>query len=242
MLILLHRVDGRLSEPRETLPAQRVITISALLLLVLFFAPYQFAFLVIFVVHFLSTVRSLLVAQDSGVSTPASSKRVWDRYHYSFSLLLVMAGLLPINAMILAVWVRNLAVGWLAPFSTDHNVLAVVGFLLNVEALHSGKMLQRTPASVTKAVSTVLATTTAAFALLYGVRYTHNIYPLTNALFLWLAANNTRIVGVVHDMVLGKRRTSVVISKTAAASIVNAPKPVPMTALGGAATKRTLTT
>lgn len=51
--------------------------------------------------------------------------------------------LLPINALILVVWVRNLAVGWLAPFSSDHNVLMVLGFLANVEALHSGKMLQR---------------------------------------------------------------------------------------------------
>lgn len=119
---------------------------GALLLLVLFFAPFQFAFLVIFLVHFFSTVRALLLAEDiSSPSTPASTKRLWDRYHYSFALLLAMMGLLPINALILVVWVRNLAVGWLAPFSTDHNVLNVVGFLLNVEALHSGKMLHRTP-------------------------------------------------------------------------------------------------
>lgn len=118
---------------------------AALLLLVLFFAPYQFAFLVMFLVHFFSTVRSLILAQDiSAPSTPASTKRLWDRYHYSFTLLMAMMGLLPINALILVVWVRNLAVGWLAPFSTDHNVLNVVGFLLNVEAMHSGKMLQRT--------------------------------------------------------------------------------------------------
>lgn len=116
---------------------------SALLLLVLFFAPCQFAFLVIFLVHLFSTIRSLVLAQDT--TTPASAKRVWDRYHYSFSILFVMMCLLPINALILVVWVRNLAVGWLAPFSSDHNVLNVVGFLLNVEALHSGKMLQRTP-------------------------------------------------------------------------------------------------
>lgn len=54
-----------------------------------------------------------------------------------------MMTLLPMNAMILVVWVRNLAVGWLAPFSSDHNVLNILGFLLNVEAVHSGKMLKR---------------------------------------------------------------------------------------------------
>lgn len=134
------------AEPRQTLATQRIFSMTALLLLVLFFAPYQFAFLVIFLVHLFSTIRSLILAQDTTTpSNPASAKRAWDRYHYSFSILFVMMCLLPINALILVVWVRNLAVGWLAPFSSDHNVLNVVGILLNVEALHSGKMLQRTP-------------------------------------------------------------------------------------------------
>ena len=87
-----------------------------------------------------------MLAQDTIASTPAANRRLWDRYHYSFTVLLVMLGLLPSNAFILVVWVRNLAVGWLAPFSTDHNILNVIGFLLNVEALHSGNMLNRTPA------------------------------------------------------------------------------------------------
>ena len=129
---------------------------GALLLLVLFFAPYQFAFLVIFLVHFFSTVRALLLAQDvSSPSTPASTKRLWDRYHYSFATLLAMMCLLPIMALILVVWVRNLAVGWLAPFSSDHNVVNVFGFLLHVEALHSGKMIQR---SKSRSVPTLFVT------------------------------------------------------------------------------------
>lgn len=119
---------------------------AALLLIVLIFAPYQFAFLVIFLVHLFSTIRALLLAQEALPNTPAATRRMWDRYHYSFSVLLIMMGLLPSSAFILVVWVRNLAVGWLAPFSTDHNILNVLGFLLNVEALHSGKMLNRTSA------------------------------------------------------------------------------------------------
>ena len=133
-----------ITETRETLVAPRIVSMSVLVLLVLFFAPYQFAFIVTFLIHFFTTVKSLLYAQDTtSSSTPAASKIHWDRYHYYFSLLLVMLCLLPINALILVVWVRNLAVGWLAPFSSDHNVLSVMGFLLNVEALHSGKMLSR---------------------------------------------------------------------------------------------------
>ncbi|GAA5938622.1 hypothetical protein JCM1841_004366, partial [Sporobolomyces salmonicolor] len=150
------RMDALLStnELGEPMPTQRILTMAGLLLLVVFFAPYQFAFTVIVLVHLFSTVRSLILALDEtppshGARTPpspastAAVKRLWDRYHYSFSILFVLVTLLPINALILVVWVRNLAVGWLAPFSSDHNVIMVVGFLANVEALHSGKMLQR---------------------------------------------------------------------------------------------------
>ncbi|KAK4702313.1 GPI inositol-deacylase, partial [Phenoliferia sp. Uapishka_3] len=85
------RSRTQVSEPRETLPLHRILTMIALLVLVLFFAPYQFAFLVIFLVHFFSTVRALLLAQDvSSPSTPASTKRLWDRYHYSFATLFMM--------------------------------------------------------------------------------------------------------------------------------------------------------
>ncbi|KAL8277966.1 hypothetical protein RQP46_009598 [Phenoliferia psychrophenolica] len=202
----------QISEPHETLPIHRVLTMGALLLLVLFFAPYQFAFLVIFLVHFFSTVRALLLAQDvSSPATPASTKRLWDRYHYSFATLLAMMCLLPIMALILVVWVRNLAVGWLAPFSSDHNVVNVFGFLLHVEALHSGKMIQRSKSRLSPLVSTALASICAGYGILYGIRYAHNIFPLTNAFFLWLAANNSDVfVGAAFEAVVGKRRSSTV--------------------------------
>lgn len=190
-----------------------------LLLLVLFFAPYQFAYLVIVLVHLFSTIRCLVLAQEaapastssapagpSSAVTAAAARRLWDRYHYAFSILFVLVTLLPINALILVVWVRNLAVGWLAPFSSDHNVLMVVGFLANVEALHSGKMLQRSAGG--RCVARVLLSNLAdvrsshrysptitlfaflvpaAYSLLYGIRAAHRLYSLANLCFLWLA-------------------------------------------------------
>lgn len=155
--MLTDLAHNSLADTPDTLPLQRVLTIIVLLLLVLFFAPYQFAYLVIVLVHLFSTIRCLVLAQEAAPASPnsagpssavtaAAARRLWDRYHYAFSVLFVLVTLLPINALILVVWVRNLAVGWLAPFSSDHNVLMVVGFLANVEALHSGKMLQRSAA------------------------------------------------------------------------------------------------
>ncbi|BGP23811.1 GPI inositol deacylase [Rhodotorula toruloides] len=190
-----------LADTPDTLPLQRVFTMIVLLLLVLFFAPYQFAYLVIVLVHLFSTIRCLILAQEAApTSTPtgpagpssavtvAAARRLWDRYHYAFSIFFVLVTLLPINALILVVWVRNLAVGWLAPFSSDHNVLMVVGFLANVEALHSGKMLQRSAGGRYSPTVTFLAfVVPAAYSLLYGIRAAHRLYSLANLCFLWLA-------------------------------------------------------
>ncbi|GAA5994113.1 Bst1p [Rhodotorula paludigena] len=192
-----------IAEPAEPLPLQRILTMIGLLFIVLFFAPYQFAFLVIALVHLFSTMRILAQAQEtvatssapgaaSSAISPAAAKRLWDRYHYSFSVLFVLVTLLPINALILVVWVRNLAVGWLAPFSSDHNVLMVFGFLANVEALHSGKMLQRsTGGRFSPLVTAAAFVIPAAYSLLYGIRFAHRLYSLANLGSVWLALGSS---------------------------------------------------
>ena len=138
-----HGADwDRLNDEQASVPLHRVLSLAGLLLLVLFFAPYQFAFLVLFLVQLLNTIRLLVVARDS-TSAAGVQRRACERFEYSYIVTFIMACLLPINALILVVWVRNLAVGWLAPFSSDHNVLKIVGFLLNVEGIHSGKSIER---------------------------------------------------------------------------------------------------
>lgn len=68
-----------------------------------------------------------------------------NRYHYLQSLLILFITLLPFNLPILVVWIRNLSVHWLAPFSSDHNVFAIAPFMLYVELLTSTrKMLPQT--------------------------------------------------------------------------------------------------
>src|SRR3954447_23581370 len=54
-----------------------------------------------------------------------------------------MLWVLPINILVLVVWVHNLAVHWLTPFSSHHNVLSIMPLLLLVETLTSGKMIPR---------------------------------------------------------------------------------------------------
>ncbi|GAA5823698.1 hypothetical protein JCM11251_000730 [Rhodosporidiobolus azoricus] len=203
-----------LNENRENLPLQRILTIIALLLTVLVFSPYQFAYLVLVLVHLWTTVRALLAAWEATPSsppslsakssstpatttppstaiTPQATRSAWSFYHFTFSLLLLLLTLLPINALILVVWVRNLAVGWLAPFNSDHNILLLVGYLAVVESAQGGRMLLRPAKGGARSASSLLTSALlllpAAFSLLYGIRSAHALYPLTNLFMLWLA-------------------------------------------------------
>lgn len=54
-----------------------------------------------------------------------------------------MLWVLPINIPVLVVWVHNLTVHWLTPFSSHHNVLSIMPFILLVETLTGGKMIPR---------------------------------------------------------------------------------------------------
>ncbi|GAA5974580.1 hypothetical protein JCM5350_001203 [Sporobolomyces pararoseus] len=186
-------------------PFQRIIALVFLLLFTIFFAPYQFAYLVLFLVHLLTTIRLLVSArtfkytplqQREGTEPPSStsetsatvSNELWDQFQFAFSILFLLLSLLPMNALILIVWVRNLAVGSFAPFSSDHQVFSILGFLAVVESVHSGKMLSRlsTSSSLSR-ISSILAISIAAYSLLYGIRSAHRIYVLGNVLAGWLA-------------------------------------------------------
>uniref|UniRef100_A0A0D2XJT7 GPI inositol-deacylase n=1 Tax=Fusarium oxysporum (strain Fo5176) TaxID=660025 RepID=A0A0D2XJT7_FUSOF len=110
-------------------PKRRMITTAILLFLVWTFIPYQFAYLVACLVQLFTVIRALRINET------APSDANSNYYHYAHSVLLLMLWILPINLPILAVWIRNLAVHWLTPFSSHHNVLSIMPFILLVENL-----------------------------------------------------------------------------------------------------------
>ncbi|GAA6061257.1 hypothetical protein JCM10212_000698 [Sporobolomyces blumeae] len=174
---------------------ERLQAFTVLLFSVLVFAPYQFAFLVLFLSHLFTTVHRLVIARsgDNAIKqedapeskAPAAIARsqttLWDHYHMAFSTLFVLLTLLPITAAILVVWVRNLAVGWFAPFSSDRNPLDVLGFLFLVEALHSGHPIKR--CETTSLPARALALTgfvAASCSLVYGIASAHRLYTIAH--------------------------------------------------------------
>jgi GPI inositol-deacylase len=120
-----------------TSPHQRIVTTGVLLLMVITIVPYQFAYIVLCVVQIATCVRALRVAID------ADSGQSYNFYNYVHSMLVLMLWILPINLPVLVVWIHNLAVHWLTPFSTHHNLLSVVPYILLVETMSTGNMLPR---------------------------------------------------------------------------------------------------
>lgn len=120
-----------------TTPLQRIITIGILLLLVATVIPYPFAFVVLCIVQLATCIRALRLAWDT------RSGANYNFYNYTHSLLLLMLWVLPINLPTLVVWIRGLAVHWLTPFSSHHNIMSILPYILCVEAMSTGNMIPR---------------------------------------------------------------------------------------------------
>ena len=132
---------------------QRILTTSILLVLVSTVIPYQFAYLVLCTVNIATCVRALRVTWESvrifsrlSYCLLILEKRTdanYNFYNYTHSILILMLWILPINLPVLVVWIRNLAVHWLTPFSSHHNILSIMPFILLVETLSTGRMIPR---------------------------------------------------------------------------------------------------
>ncbi|KAM0510744.1 hypothetical protein ACHAPE_010593 [Trichoderma viride] len=127
----------------------------------------------------LTVVRALRIY----VVTPSTANSNY--YHYSHSILLLMMWVLPINLPILAVWVRNLAVHWLTPFSSHHNVLSIMPFILLVENLTTGKMVPQITSGL-RHITSGLLFGTALCAAIYGVSHAYMLHYLVNVVAAWL--------------------------------------------------------
>lgn len=121
-----------------------------------------------------------------------------------------MLWVLPINIPVLVVWVHNLAVHWLTPFSSHHNVLSIMPFILLVETLTGGKMIPRVTTRYATAFEMALQTQPvpvltsgsssfryitnllffflAVYAAIYGVTYAYLLHHLVNMVCFWLVA------------------------------------------------------
>ena len=108
-------------------------------------------------------------------------------YNYAHSIVLLMLWVLPINIPVLVVWVHNLAVHWLTPFSSHHNILSIMPFVVLIETLSTGKMVPRIE-SRTRHLTSALFFSLAMYAAVYGVTYAYLLHYIVNIVCMWLAA------------------------------------------------------
>jgi len=140
---------------------RRLVVTGILIVLVWTVIPYQFLFIVLCIAQLATCVRALSLAREnvslsnlqsessihniamkSNISTQHTDGAI-DFHNYAHSILILMLWILPINLPTLVVWIHNLTVHWLTPFSSHHNVLSILPFVLLVETLSTGKMLPR---------------------------------------------------------------------------------------------------
>lgn len=96
-----------------------------------------------------------------------------------------MLWVLPINIPVLVVWIHNLAVHWLTPFSSHHNILSIMPYILLVETMSTGNMVPRITGRA-RVITNVLLFVLALYAAVYGVTYAYQLHQLVNGLCAWL--------------------------------------------------------
>ncbi|KAI1377557.1 PGAP1-domain-containing protein [Hypoxylon crocopeplum] len=181
--VIQHQEKKRASSPAfaPSSPRRRVITAVILLLLVLTLIPYQFAYVVACLVQLSTAVRAHRVARE----TPSLASANFSNYVHSIFLL--MLWILPINLPTLVVWIRNLAVHWFTPFSSHHNVLSILPFILLVETLTAGKMVPVLTSRL-RHLTNVIFFGIAIYAAIYGVSYAYMLHYLVDIVAVWLVA------------------------------------------------------
>ncbi|KAI0393507.1 GPI inositol-deacylase [Xylariaceae sp. FL0594] len=162
-------------------PRRRLVTTAMLLLLVSTVIPYQFAYAVACVVQLSTCVRAHYLAQNTQSAAHINFR------NYVQTIFLLMVWNLPINLPTLVVWVRNLALQWFTPFSSHHNVLSILPFILLVENLRAGRMIPPVTSPL-RHVTNMLFFATAIFAAVYGVSYAYMLHFLVNVIAAWLVA------------------------------------------------------
>ena len=159
-------------------PRRRIINTAVLLFLVATIIPYSFAYVVACLVQLVTCTRALRYVKDT------KSLAAQNFFNYTHSILVLMLWVLPINLPTLVVWIHNLTVHWLTPFSSHHNVLSIMPFILLVETLSTGVMVPTMKSF--RWTTNLLFFVLAVYAALYGMTYAYRLHYIANIIALWL--------------------------------------------------------
>ncbi|CAL9733620.1 GPI inositol-deacylase [Monosporozyma servazzii] len=149
---------------------------------VMFYIPYQLAFVLMMLVQGITCIRAIIHQTRDG----EKRYRAWnDIKNYNISILLLFIIVSIINGPIIIVFFHNVAIKWETTFNSHHNILAVLPVILFVVA-NSKFRVPIYHRSIDWSILSALILYIAFFSTIYGVRNLFWIHHLTNILSGWL--------------------------------------------------------
>ncbi|CCH43012.1 GPI inositol-deacylase [Wickerhamomyces ciferrii] len=172
--------------PKDRLQNNRRIVGSVLLLaFVVFYVPYQFAYVVCCVVQGIVCIKSEMKAHESFKEKEASITSS-NFSNYNKSLFVLMLWILPVNIPVLVVFFHNMAVKWETPFSSHHNILAILPIILVLSKHVKGEIIPQPQFKLQRRITVGILIYFAFFSLVYGVRHLYWLHYLLNVFFAWI--------------------------------------------------------
>jgi len=166
--------------------AKGVVLFLIFALAIFFFLPIQFVFLVLFLIQLINTVKVSVADSRSDERRKEHSTAMANQ---QVLFLNIFFWLLPLNAPVLLIWTRNLWNGWYGTLGkSDHNVLKISGFILVNYISMSAEGFSRIRSKAASFLVAALFFRGAMLGVLYGIRYTSDLFGATNVAFLCLAA------------------------------------------------------
>lgn len=141
---------------------------------VIVYIPYQFAFIILTIVQAILCIK---------LAIKGSQKEESDILNFNNTLLLLMLFLVPINAPIVMVFMRNFAIKWETPFRSHHNCLAILPIILLIESNARFRLPLRSPNRNLTSVATVgWLLHISIYSFIFGTRNLYWLHHLFNSL------------------------------------------------------------
>lgn len=161
---------------------KRILGCIILVGAVMFYIPYQLAFLLMVLVQGMTCVRAIIHQTRDG----AKRYQEWNNLkNYNISILLFFIIVSIVNFPIIIVFFHNVAIKWESTFNSHHNILAVLPIILAVVA-NSKFRIPRYHRTIDWYILFALVLYITFFSTVYGVRNLFWIHHLTNILSGWL--------------------------------------------------------
>ncbi|CCH62274.1 hypothetical protein TBLA_0G03370 [Henningerozyma blattae CBS 6284] len=164
----------------------RLAAAFLLVLMVIFYIPYQLAFLLVVIVQIGTCGR---IASISGIER---TKDYSNLRNYNFSILLLSLFVAAINFPVIIVFLHNVAIRWETSFRSHHNFLAIAPVILLFASNSNFRVPRFQSNGITDGgLAIILFGYLSCFSLVYGIRNTYWIHYIFNVICIWLLYNVT---------------------------------------------------